>query len=177
MFLTLYTPTYKRPRQLMECMASVAAQTLVSEIEHVIIADYVGLGVDGMYKRVPNHAPGTTGQYVYLLADDDCLADPRAVENLQAFVRGCGEPPDVIACRDIKGGRHLPDFWGEAPRCGYFDLGNMIVRGDVWRGHCDMYGKRYEGDFDLASYLWKRFDWAWWDYLFMVGSVNFGRPE
>jgi hypothetical protein len=176
MFLTLYTPTYKRPRQLLDCMASVATQSLVGEIEHIIIPDYLGVGVDGMYARVPLYAPATHGDYVYLLADDDRIADKHAVERLREFAEKNGSP-EVIVCRDIKGGRELPDNWGEAPRLGHFDLGNMIVRGDIWRRHCDQYGKRYEGDYDFAAFLWKHCSWAWWDYLFMVGRVNFGRPE
>jgi hypothetical protein len=44
-FLTLYTATYKRPQQLARCLASVAMQTLVNEIEHIVIPDHVGLGM------------------------------------------------------------------------------------------------------------------------------------
>ena len=45
-FLSVYTPTYKRPQALARCKASVAAQTIPTE--HVIIVDEIGIGIDGM---------------------------------------------------------------------------------------------------------------------------------
>jgi len=38
-FLSVYTPTYKRPQALARCKASVAAQTIPTE--HVIIVDEI----------------------------------------------------------------------------------------------------------------------------------------
>jgi len=42
-FLSVYTPTYKRPQALARCKASVAAQTIPTE--HVIIVDEIGIGI------------------------------------------------------------------------------------------------------------------------------------
>ena len=49
-FLSVYTPTYKRPQALARCKASVAAQTIPTE--HVIIVDEIGIGIDGMYGAI-----------------------------------------------------------------------------------------------------------------------------
>ena len=50
-FLTIYTPTYRRPLLLAECRASVAAQS-DPDYQHLIIEDTVGVGVEGMFLAV-----------------------------------------------------------------------------------------------------------------------------
>jgi hypothetical protein len=55
-FLTFYTPSYRRPHGLAKCLASVQMQTIVSEIEQIVIPDHVGLGVGGMFAQVSRYA-------------------------------------------------------------------------------------------------------------------------
>jgi hypothetical protein len=176
-FLTLYTPTYKRPQALQRCMASVESQTLINEIEHLIVPDYVGLGIGGMYQRVPSHAPAVNGRYVHFLADDDVLASPSVVEQVQQIAQDHGNPA-LILVRVIKGGLSLPGPEPWPPIEGAIDLGCMIVRSDVWKAHAHCYGNRYEGDADFAIALHKsgvREVYA--DLLFMVGAVMHGAAE
>jgi hypothetical protein len=96
-FITFYTPTYKRPQALARCLASVASQTVVGEIEQIVIPDHVGVGIHGMYARVPQYASAVHGEYVMFLCDDDVLADATVVETVKTF-----------AGRHEEGTEHLP---------------------------------------------------------------------
>ena len=80
-FISFYTPTYRRPKQLSACLASVSAQRGIEPgtIEQVVIADHVGVGIDGMYARVASYAEALHGIYVHFLSDDDVLAGPHVV--------------------------------------------------------------------------------------------------
>jgi hypothetical protein len=177
-FLTLYTATFRRPQQLARCLASVAMQTLVNEIEHIVIPDHVGLGIGGMYQRVKDYVHAVHGQYVHFLADDDVLADPRVVELVKAAAEQNGYPP-MLLVRVIKGGQSLPtgdQIW--PPVCGHIDLGCFITRADVWKAHAHKYGNRYEGDYDFAKAVADSGHGAVFvDVLFLVGGVNRGAPE
>jgi hypothetical protein len=177
-FLTFYTATYKRPQALARCLASVASQTLVSEIEHIVIPDHVGLGIGGMYQRVKHYAHAVHGEYVHFLADDDVLADPRVVEVVKQAAEQNGYPP-MLLVRVNKGGSLLPIgqfIW--PPVEAHIDLGCFITRADVWKAHAHRYGNRYEGDFDFAQAVADSgYSATFVDVLFLVGGVNRGAPE
>src|SRR5689334_11810505 len=93
-FLSVYTPTYKRPGFLALCQASVAMQT--EPCEHVIVHDEVGIGIDGMFAAIKEHAHLVTGEYVLVLSDDNFLVDPDVVADLKAFAQANDWPSVVI---------------------------------------------------------------------------------
>jgi hypothetical protein len=143
-----------------------------------VVPDYVGLGVDGMYARVPFYANALHGQYVHLLADDDVLAGPEVVAQLRERAVSEGLPP-VLIVRAVKGSMVLPLENFGPPVCGRIDLGCLVVRRDVWQCHVCDYGKSYEGDFVFADALWKaghRFVYAT-DVTFLHGAVSRGAAE
>ena len=177
MFLSFYTPTYKRPVQLARCQASVQAQTV--PCQQLIVRDEVGIGVDGMFRAVPRHAAGLWGQYVHMLADDDVLAGPDVVAQVQAVAHH-EQQPDVIIVRALKNGLLLPLEMQGPPILGQIDLGCVITRRDVWLQHVHDYGAlgRYEGDYDHVSAMWRagrRFVYA--GILFEHGPASHGAPE
>ncbi len=176
-FLSFYTPTYKRPQQLTRCLASVADQTLVREIEHIVIPDHVGVGIDGMYQRVPQYAHAVHGEYVHFLADDDVLASPNVVEVVKYAAQATNYPP-MLLVKVNKGGQFLPQGQPWPPVLGQIDLGCLITRADVWKAHANRYGLRYEGDFDFAlAVADSGYDAVMVDLLFLVGAVSRGVPE
>ncbi len=176
-FLTLYTPTYRRPQGLALNFASVQAQTVVGDIEQIVIPDHVGRGIGGMYGRVPQYAAAVHGRYVSFLCDDDVLATPTVVEQVRAFARAEGNPPLIIV-RTMKGGSVWPSGEPWPPRLGCIDLNCLIVRADIWRAHCHAYGGRYEGDFDFAQALNEHGVYATFcDVLFSIGGVSHGAAE
>jgi hypothetical protein len=171
-FLTIYTPTYKRPKGLEQCRASVRAQDDPG-IEHLIIEDTVGLGVGGMFADIPNHP--VRGEWVYFLSDDDRLADPQVVSDFRAQAFDA----DVVMCRSTIGQHIFPSAqcWGHVPLLGHVTLSNWIVRADVWRSV--PYGEHYEGDFAFIRACWDRgLRFAWWDrFICHADGWGQGRPE
>ncbi len=177
-FVTFYTPTYARPGLLYNCERSVRAQT-DQDLQHLVIEDTVGIGIDGMYRQVQEHAGRVRGNYVYMLQDDDVLSDAEVVADFKAFVGR--RWPEVVICQILIGKRALPPetAWGVAPRLGKIDLGCYFVRADVWKRHARDFGPRYEGDYDFIAALWRegyRFDW--WERIVAVKqAIGSGRPE
>lgn len=175
-FLTIYTPTYRRPRFLAACKESVAAQS-DRDYQHLVIEDRVGVGVEGMFLAVRDNVGLIEGQYVYMLQDDDVLVDRDFVRELKRFVWEHNDPPVVIV-RNKKHGLQ-PRRWRQAPQLGSIDLGSYVVRADVFCRHADQFGARYEGDYDFIRFLWdRRYTFAWWDRLVAEAQqVGMGRPE
>lgn len=178
-FVTILTPTYRRPQQLARCLASVSAQTAVDDLEQIVLPDHVGRGiVGGLFERLPWYATAVHGRYVNILADDDLLAHPTVVEHVRAFADATGHPP-VVVVRVLKAGLQLPVCDPEGPPiCGQVDLTSFVVRADVWQRHVHDYGRRYEGDYDHAQTLWRAgYPFRFCDVLWAVGGASHGRPE
>lgn len=176
-FLTFYTPTFRRPRALARCLASVQAQTAADAIEHLVVPDYVGRGVGGMFTQIPRYAEAVHGDYVHILADDDELAGPDVVATVREFAERMGMPP-VIIVKAEKGGATWPAGPPWPPRCGAIDLGCCIARRDVWQTHVEAYGDTYEGDYHfMAAVAQSGFEAEVLDLLFLRGAVMRGAPE
>jgi hypothetical protein len=158
-------------------LESVRTQTAVDRIEQIVIPDHVGVGIGGMYARVRDYAGAVHGQYVHLLCDDDALASPTVVADVEAFAVAHNHP-EVILVSTVKGGAEWPMGEPWPPQLGWIDLGCVITRADVWKAHVTNYGQRYEGDFDFMSALHAAGrKAAWCDLLFSVGGVSRGEPE
>ncbi|NJN53289.1 MAG: hypothetical protein HC804_00150 [Anaerolineae bacterium] len=184
-FLTIYTPTFQRPSLLQACVASVCAQTAVADIQHLVIRDEVGVGIAGMFAEIGKHVQYMTGKYVYVLQDDDILADNEVVADLQRFATA-QQQPEVIIVRNKKRNNVYPSNLGHflqvGPKDSAIDLGNYAVRRDVFRRHVQDFGTRYAGDLDFITVLWQQgYRFAVCDRLFAVeqlpGVPGLGRPE
>jgi hypothetical protein len=152
-FLSILTPTFRRPQALARLLESVRGQTLAAEVEHLVVPDHVGQGVVGMLTTVPRrYGPALHGDFVVLLGDDDFIPTPDAVEHLKAHVEAAGRPP-VVVVRAFKSGLDLPVGPPWPPTCGLIDLACLVVRRDVWLPRTAEYGARYEGDYDFAAAL------------------------
>lgn len=176
-FITFYTPSYKRPQLLLRCLASVAAQTVVADVEQLVVVDHVGRGIAGMFASVPQYVDALHGRYVHMLSDDDELAAPTVVERVRAFAVE-HEYPELILVWTLKNGCRWPSGAPWPPRLARIDSACAIVRRDVWRDHAQSWGLRYEGDFDFLHALYlDRVSVAWCDLLFTTGAVSHGQPE
>ncbi len=176
-FLTVITPTYRRPAGLAACMESVRTQTLVAEIQQVVMVDHLGVGIDGMYTRVKDYAPIVQGQYVTFLCDDDRFASTTVVEELKELAYQHNQPPLFIV-DTIKGVNRWPAVQEWPPLMGAIDLNCAVVRGDVWQRFARAYGNRYEGDFDhLAAMAEGGIEPVFTDLLLSHGAISRGIPE
>lgn len=179
MKLTILTPTYKRPIGLKMCKASVQGQHRSEEIQHLIVADEVGLGVAGMYAALPQANDAIEGEWVYVLSDDDVLVYPRMIDLIE-HVEATAPQAQCIMVKMFCNGRVLPwpQCWEAAPLMGGVTLSNWIVKRDIHIAH--PFGARYEGDFDqIASIYTANVPIAWADLVLSASQAgaNFGRPE
>lgn len=175
-FLSVYTPTYKRPEALARCKASVEAQTIPTE--HVIIIDEIGIGIDGMYAAIRDHAYQVTGDYVLVLSDDNFILHADFAERLQKVAQDALFPDVVIFKNDIAGKCIQPVSWGRVIY-GQIDLSCFAVKRDVWQRYSDKWGRCYAGDFYFILALEKDgYRFHWWDSLEIRASrISNGAPE
>jgi hypothetical protein len=158
-------------------MSSVATQSIVQYLEHVVVPDYIGRGVGGMFTQVPKYKDSMNGEYVHFLADDDILAKPNVCEKVWEFAEE-NDKPELIIVNVVKKGLKLPIGEVYPPTLTKVDLGCFITRGDVWRDHAHRYGHRYEGDYDFLNALYHDgIKFKQMDMLFMVGEKLEGAPE
>lgn len=175
--ITIYTPTYQRPKALTKCIESVQAQTC-QDFEHIVYHDRVGEGIDGMFARVVASSPTFQGEYVYILQDDDWLADAKVIADVKAFIEANDKPP-VIICQSRKHHLRLPTKWGTLPPwAGTIDLGNFIVRKDIFQVYREgLLTGRYEADFDFIRRIWDAgIEFTWYPRL-ICESDQFGQGQ
>jgi hypothetical protein len=162
-FLSVYTPTYKRPQALARCKASVEAQTIPTE--HIIIVDEIGIGIDGMYGAIQDHAGKVNGEYVLVLSDDNYIIHSDFAERLQAVSLEAMRPDVIVFKNDIAGLCIQPVEWGRVVY-GNIDLSCFAVKRRIWQRHSDAWGKNYTGDFYFIHTLEKLgYTFHWWDSL------------
>lgn len=175
-FLTIYTPTYMRPMMLARCIESVKAQKC-QDFEHIVYHDTIGEGIPGMFRRLMQTCDTFQGRYVYVLQDDDWLEDERVIRDVRNFAWVRDHPP-VIICKSRKDDAYLPlpKLWKKRPECGGIDLGNYIIRHDMFVKHRKALGTGWYGtDYDLIREIWDagvRF--TWYDRL-ICESNQFGQ--
>lgn len=163
-FLQVITRTFgARPTLLARNRASLAALE-DADWEQTLVVDEVGRGcawANANLATVP-----ATGEYVWVLDDDDLCAEPALLAHLRRYA---GAP--VIVCRAthaVFGALPPASRWGGPPHLGACGWSNLFVRRDVWeaeRGSLARYNV-YEGDYRFAAHLWAAAQpWAWCDVV------------
>ncbi len=178
-FLSLYTPTYRRPQALAKCLFSVGEQTAVEDIEQIVVPDHVRYGVaSGLFGRLPWYGPVLRGTYVNILADDDVLGSETVVAQVKAFALKHSNPPLIIVSVK-KGAWELPACDPKGPpEVGAIDMTSYIVRRDVWLTHLHEYKVLYEGDYWFAKALYEAgVKASYCDVMWAIGGASNGRPE
>jgi hypothetical protein len=178
-FLSIYTPTHRRPTLLATCRQSIQDQTIREQIQHVVVEDLEGVGIGGMFAEIQFHVGELRGQYVYVLQDDDVLAGPDVVGRLRVFAIA-NKTPGVVMVRNKKRSMIMPTYWGERPRRNHVDLGSYVVRQDVFAAHAADFAPQYQGDFAFIDAVWEagwRFTWCDLHFARALGDPGLGRPE
>lgn len=177
--LTIYTPTYKRPKALAYCIQSVGRQT-DQDTQHLIIPDDKGIGIAGVYRDVRLHGHKVEGDYCLFLSDDDYLYDNNVVADFRQFVNE-HDKPEVVMAKGIREGKTYPApfCWQAPPMVGFVTLFNVITRRDVWIANATAWGECYEGDYFFMRHLWDAgYLFTWWDRTICATQrVSRGKPE
>ena len=170
-----------RPGLLADNMASLAGQT-DPDWEQVLLMDRKGRGIGWSCVQLAEYGPKLTGEYIWILDDDDVCVRPTLVEELK-YIAAKYEP-DVIFLRMDHGPRGvLPDeaYWGSAPIEGHIGVSAYVVRRQVWQRHADAWrSARYASDYDFIKALIEDdCVFAYWHDVIAsrVQQIGLGQPE
>jgi hypothetical protein len=179
-FLQVLTRCYRRPRLLWSNIRSLEAQT-DSDWQQTFLVDGEGRGVGAAQAALANYAPYVTGEYVFILDDDDKLIRPTLVQEVKAIVSE--HRPGVVMVRmDHGNGRILPDdgHWQREPRLSYIGCSAYIVRRGLWQRFAPVFGgAEYTSDFSFIDAIWGSApDIYWHDVIAsQVQRTSMGLPE
>lgn len=179
-FLEVLTRVYKRPAALAVNQASLLAQT-DDDWMQTLLVDPVGAGIPASHERLADQAPELTGDYIWVLDDDDECIRPELVAELKAIAKA--HEPNVIMMRMDCGPRGvLPDdgHWGLPPVEGRVASACFVVRRDLWQACADDWRSgRYAGDYDFIAAVFETTARVHWHDVIAarVQSIGLGRPE
>jgi glycosyltransferase involved in cell wall biosynthesis len=175
-FLTILTRSFRRPESLGRCVKSVALQT-DPDVEHVIIHDQIGRGVEWSYTNLRSVTPD--GEYVMLLDDDDYLIEPSFVAELKCVTQEQGSPDVVFVGMNVAG--TVMPIWEHGLRRGYIACSCFVIRRDVWLEHAQDFRPDYSADFYFIESIMncdKKHTAAHLDMVAsQTGRVSHGQPE
>lgn len=177
-FLEVITRTFgRRPAMLKRNAESLAIQT-DPDYEHTIVMDDNERGVAWAVGNLATIE--ATGEYVWVLDDDDLCCRPTLIAELKAITDLIR--PDVIMVRAHHGkfGTMPNDAnWLNRPELGNVGTSCYIVRRDVWNGHHDAWTERYDGDFWFIDALWNlQCSFYWHDHTAAYyPQQSIGAPE
>lgn len=177
-FLEVLTRTYHRPDMLAANTRSLLAQTDDDWIQ-TILPDNEGRGVPWAQERLEEYAPFISGEYVWILDDDDrCIRDT-FVEELKGIV--IDHRPDVIMVRmDHKERGVLPPAgWRQAPVHGLIGCSAYVVRREVFQLHAGVWGgAKYHSDFEFIRAVYGSGANVYWHDVIAseVQRISLGAP-
>lgn len=168
MFLQILTRHLAtRPNSLIRCQDSLREQTY-GQWGQTILTDNVGRGVEWANRNLAHYAPQLTGDYIWILDDDDICIYPEFVEQLQFQ---CADSPAVVM---VKGwcADHgiLPDgdYWGKRPVINHIGSSCFVVRRDVFQEHAQAWPETLAGDFAFIDAVFDSNPYVkWWDMIVM----------
>lgn len=179
-FLEIITRCYKRPKMLQHNQASIEAQTC-DDWEQLLIFDDIGNGIGWAQTIIADYADELTGDYVWVLDDDDmCTRDTLIYELKQiADVHN----PDVIMVRFNHMDRGiLPDglYWKSQPVECHIGVSCYIVKRDVFQKHASAFkSARYQSDLDFIQSVYADNPSVFWHDVIagQVQRISLGEPE
>jgi hypothetical protein len=162
-FLEVITRTFgQRPRRLADNLESLKQQTDRDWMRTLIVDDERR----GVAWAVGNlRTVEATGDYVWVLDDDDICSWPQLVDDLKRTAEEA-DWPDVIMVRALHERYGLlpsDDHWEQPPVLGNIGTSCYVVRREVWNAHRAAWVERYDGDFYFVEHLWQQpgLRWYW----------------
>lgn len=178
MLLEIITRCYRRPNLLRFNQMSLDALD-GDDWMQTLLVDSIGRGVGWSYANMAAFASQLTGEYIWILDDDDCCIYPNLLNDLHKIVDDC--QPEVIWIRmDHGGGRILPgNSWNQKPILGDIGVSAFIVRRDIWQMNVNHFQNDYCGDYHFANAIWSNTSkQVWLDIVASrVQRISVGLPE
>jgi hypothetical protein len=157
-FLTIMTRHCVGREELLERNQRSLRRQSDPDFEQILIVDEVGRGLAWAEKQLEANRDRTSGCYVYILDDDDYLADDEFIKEAKRAASKFN--PDVIMVRM----RRLPyypqvlpenGYWSKAPEMGHVGAPCYLVRRELWKAHIHRFSDApYPGDFYFVRHLY-----------------------
>lgn len=151
--LTIVTRTYKKPKCLEQCIASVKMQTY-SDYEHVFIVDEIGQGLAWADQALNLHKDCNHGKYIMILDDDDKITN----KNFITIVKDISDKydPDIIIWRGMFTEMNfalpcIDPFWGVKPRKKLIGSFNYCTKKELYDKYIYLCSTGITGDFDFID--------------------------
>jgi len=178
-FLEVVTRCYKRPEMLARNQASLKTQTCENWTQTLLVDD-VGRGVEWANENLGNYAPQLTGDYIWILDDDDECSRETLVEELYQIAK---YKPDVIMLKMDHGPRGiLPDlgYWGEPPVHAHIGISAYVIRRELWQIYAgEWFPGVYFSDFVFIAAVFQSDPVVYWHNVIAskVQRISLGQPE
>ncbi len=173
-FLEVVTRCYRRPKMLQNNVDSITHQTDDDRV-HTLLVDNAGIGVAAANAQLATFEP--SGDYVWILDDDDICIYPNLVRDLKEYA---GVPAFVV-CMDHGDLGVLPprNLWERPPVEGCIGCSAVITRADVWQAERGAWATgRYASDFDFAHAVLTKYPSVWLDIVASATQRrSVGAPE
>ena len=148
----IITRAFRRPTMLAVNQRSVATSTYTNWKQTVIV-DEVGIGVPAANAMLAS--VDVTGDYIWILDDDDRLTSQNALEDVASKINNSDENVDAIVVQMDHGRLGvLPShaFWLKVPPRGQIGVSSIIASRQFWYRYRDRFlSARYDSDYDYVS--------------------------
>lgn len=184
-FLEVLTRVYvarseQHPEFLQRNFDSLKAQDSPDWVQ-TRLPDHVGVGVAASHLALSKAAPLLTGEYIWILDDDDECVRPSLVRELKVIAE---LNPDIIFLRmnhDHLGVLPDGDHWRAAPVHGHIGASAFVVKRQVWQRFAHVWETAvYHSDFLFISAVYEATNplaMYWHNTVASkVQRVSYGRP-
>jgi hypothetical protein len=183
-FLTIITRVFKRPRGLAENLLSID-QLINPDYEQIFINDDVGHGLLAANKSFSDVKHMISGQYVFLLDDDDFIVNRDMIDDLK-LIQSLHDP-DIIFFRMIIKNNMNNNFyptaacWRNKPLIAHVGGSCFVVKKEIYLKHIHEFAKPRCGDFYFINAAFNDVgpDRVFWMDKLMceTGRVSRGKSE
>lgn len=167
-----------RPNLLGANQASL--DQLDGDWEQTLLVDGVGHGIGWSQLQMRDYAPRMTGDYIWILDDDDICIRPTLMRELESIAYVID--PDLIMMRMDHGPRGIqPDnqHWQKPPAHGHIGSSTYVVRRELWQHCAEAWSDEYHADFLFGKALFDTSPMVVWHDVIAsrVQLIGLGRSE
>lgn len=149
------------------------------DLEHIIILDDAGLGSGRANIMFYRNMDRVSGDYVFMLDDDDVLVTPDFISDMKGIVKG--NDVDVIMIRMMLNGELYPTpiVWKKQPIMNHIGTSNFVIKNAVWKKHIRNFLPIQTGDYNFIRTVFdSRPKVTWVDKIYSKTlRVSCGLPE
>lgn len=167
---------YTRKLQLKRLEKSLAGQTSQHFI-HTILVDDVGVGVEKANVTLREFAPSFTGDYIWLIDDDDIIINETIVADLEQIAEEFKPDVIMILVKHPSGEGRLPpsELWMRRPEINQISMSNFITRRDIYQANAEAFKEQLCADFNFVNSIFEDDIEVYWHPVEAVKVIEASR--